>query len=256
MGIAIIAKGADFSSNNIGVITPSSNVPLVSIAIVGPATVTGTEADFSVTYEPSNTSQRDVYWSITSGGSYATINEQTGKLTVLPGASSASVTIKAESRYNDNVVATKSVTVTYELVYNLQQLAGFNDFSKKRSIYSAWPTGWAYPLMHAETQYIGGTVTDALSTNANGSCPYFFKIPVPAGSVSVNLPVIKSSSGYGYGFCDDSEVLVSTYLNTTIDTGTYQDIPVPSGATYLIVPLSQTIYNNSEVYNSMTVTFN
>lgn len=255
MGIAIIAKGADFSNKNIGVITPSSNVPLVSIAIVGPATVTGTEADFSVTYDPSNTSQRGVLWSITAGGTYATINENTGKLTVLPGASAASITIKATSRYNDNVVATKSVTVTYELVYNLQQLAGFNDFSKKRSIYSAWPTGWAYPLMYAETQYIGGTVTAALSTSEKGSCPYFFKIPVPAGAVSVNLPVMKSSSGFGYGFCDGNEVLVSTYLNTTIDTGTYQDIPVPSGAVYMIVPLSQTIYS-SEVYNSMTVTFN
>lgn len=254
MGIAIIAKGADFSNKNIGVITPSSNVPLVSIAIVGPATVTGTEADFSVTYEPSNTSQRGVLWSITSGESYATINEQTGKLTVLPGASAASVTIKAESRYNDNVVATKSVTVTYELVYDLQQLIGFNDFSKKRSKYSVFPTGWAYPLMYAGQQYVGGTVTAALDTSEAGTCPYFFKIPVPAGSVSVNLPVMKSSSGFGYGFCDGGEVLVGTYLNTTIDSGTYQDIPVPSGAVYMIVPLPLSIYN-SEGYNSMKVTF-
>lgn len=254
MGIAIIAKGADFSDNNIGTVTPFTDVQLSSISIDGPDTVVGTQAVFDIEYSPSNTTHRGVTWSITSGGQYATINSQ-GKLTVLGGASSASVTIQATSTYNQLITATKTITVTYNVEYDLEALIGFNDFSKKRSKFPNFPTGWAYPLMNAGQQYVGGTVTAALDTSATGSCPYFFKIPIPENSVSVNLPVMKSTSGYGYGFCDNSEILLSTYINTTIDSGTYNDITIPTGATYVIMPLAQSIYTNSSVFNNMKVTF-
>lgn len=262
MGIAIIAKGADFGSNNIGVITPSSNVPLVSIAIVGPSTISGTEADYSVTYEPSNTSQRGVLWSITSGGSYATINEQTGKLTVLPGASSASVTIKATSLYDDTIVATKTITVTLVLnvVMDFNELKTYNQTSwyvPNKNNPNNPIDGYSYYYIHADdATKVGANISTVYNVTGTDYGAYqAFKIPIPDGATSVELFPIKTTQYSGYAFVDNGDVVTGFIHNTTVNSGTAATYSIPAGSKFIYMPLSPTIYTNTNNGANLTVTF-
>ena len=113
MGKAIIVSDVSFAGFNLGSVTPIGNVPVQSIAIQGPDSVTGAAdaATFTIAYTPADTNQRRVNWSISSGSEYATISSQ-GVLSVLPGANNSSVTIRAESNYDPSIVDTKQIVVT------------------------------------------------------------------------------------------------------------------------------------------------
>lgn len=93
----------------------NADVALTSLSITGSSSVSNAsnEAQFGVTYSPSNTAQRGVSWSIVSGSDYASI-DQNGLLTVKNGASSNTVKIRATSKVNTSIFADKSVTVTYK----------------------------------------------------------------------------------------------------------------------------------------------
>lgn len=112
MGIAIIVPGVSYSDNNLGKVTISQQVPVTGISIIGNEVVRGESSQYTISYSPLNTSQRGVVWSVEQGGAYATIN-QNGLLTILQGASSSAVTIKAVSMHNAEVLATKVLQVTY-----------------------------------------------------------------------------------------------------------------------------------------------
>lgn len=112
MGIAIIVPGVSYSDNNLGKVTISQQVPVTGISIVGNEVVRGESSQYTISYSPLNTSQRGVVWSVEQGSAYATIN-QNGLLTILQGASSSAVTIKAVSTHNAEVVTTKVLQVTY-----------------------------------------------------------------------------------------------------------------------------------------------
>ncbi len=122
MGVAIIIPGVVFTEN-LGKVTLGSGggsgggddaVEVKSIAISGSDTVNtaNNRATYSVTYTPSNTTQKGVTWSLESGGEYATI-DQIGTLTV---KGSGSVTIKAVSKHNAAVTAMKVVSVVFNEV--------------------------------------------------------------------------------------------------------------------------------------------
>ena len=93
----------------------NADVALTSLSITGSSSVSNAsnEAQFGVTYSPSNTTQRGVSWSIVSGSDYAAIT-QNGLLTVKNGANSDTVKIRATSKVNTSIFADKSVTVTYK----------------------------------------------------------------------------------------------------------------------------------------------
>lgn len=112
-GIAIIVPGVDFSSKNLGTVKPA--IKLKSLAIVGADSVTDTNRSaYAVSYTPADTSEKGVMWSVTSGGSYATIDGE-GLLTVLDTAvTEQSVTIRATSSANERVFAEKTVIVQYK----------------------------------------------------------------------------------------------------------------------------------------------
>ena len=63
---------------------------------------------YSITFDPTNTAYKNVTWSIVEGGEYASIN-QDGRVTPI---GVGSVVIKAVSDYNNNIFATKKITVT------------------------------------------------------------------------------------------------------------------------------------------------
>lgn len=91
---------------------------LESISIVGPASAAGVSVKLEVEYNPADTTQKGVEWEITSGSAYAEI-DQTGRLTILQGASSAAVTVRATSTANPNISDTHQLTVTYDPVFTV-----------------------------------------------------------------------------------------------------------------------------------------
>ena len=251
MGIAIIAKGADFSENKIGTVTPSTFVELLSLSISGPSTVENS-AQFEAAFSPSNTTQRGVTWSIESGSQYATINANTGELTTLPGADGNIVTIKVTSKAKPSVSATKTVTTTTPTVYDWNDLLAMNQTSWQ----VAGPNtpnidGYQYYFIKADDNTkIGQNISAIKGGNEEYGAVKMFKIPVD-GWNKVNCPVFKTSSGYGYAFTDNNDIVKGLYTNSSLNSGTYQDITVPSGATYLYLPLSNSIY--TELGENMVV---
>lgn len=254
MGIAIIAKGADFNSKNIGQVTPVNIVELSSLSIVGPDSVNNS-AQFEVGYSPSNTTQRGVTWSIKSGSQYATIDANTGLLTTLPGADNSSVTIKVTSKAKPSVSAEKTVTTTTSTtVLDWNDLLATNQTQYRSSQNSSGVIdGWKYYFIHTDDQSkVGQNLSTVMgSTVADEGPLQCFKIPV-SGFSTIRVPVFKSSAGYGYAFTDDGNVVKGLYQNSTSDSGTYQDIAIPSGATYLYLPLSSSVY--TAVGTAMTAT--
>lgn len=110
-GIAYIINVANWASNNVGRVTFLEDVAVTGISIVGSPTMTDNSGvQYSINYTPSNTSQRGVIWSITSGAEYATIDSN-GLLTPKSGVTDANVTIQVTSIYNQSISATKSVRI-------------------------------------------------------------------------------------------------------------------------------------------------
>ncbi len=130
MGKALILSNCDFSAHNIGKVTFSENIPVVSISILGLNSVTGnTEATtYSIEYLPSSTTQRGITWSIISGSTYASISSD-GILTIKSNADNNSITIKAQSTDNPNIYSTKDVTVSYESPFEVPdfKIVGTNE---------------------------------------------------------------------------------------------------------------------------------
>ena len=89
-------------------------IPLETLTIFGDTSVTN-EATYTVNYNPVDTTETGVTWSIVSGSQYATIDSATGALSVLSGASSSAVVVRATSVINPTITADKTISVTYVL---------------------------------------------------------------------------------------------------------------------------------------------
>lgn len=88
------------------------------------------EWHLSAVMEPEETSYRGVTWSIVSGGSYASVDAETGVLKVLETATAEhTVTVKCTSTYNPAYTATRTLTVAYMEVpsWNLAKIKGAID---------------------------------------------------------------------------------------------------------------------------------
>lgn len=112
MGKAIILLDVDWSNNNLGQVTLAQDIPLESITIIGSAILEGESGSYTIEYNPSNTSEKGVIWTITSGSEYATI-DNSGNVTILPGASQNMVTIEAISIIRPEISGARQITVTY-----------------------------------------------------------------------------------------------------------------------------------------------
>lgn len=128
MGLAIIIPNLDFSSNNLGQVTFDMNVPIKGLSISA-GSRTDNDIQIEATYLPANTTQTGITWSIQSGSSYASINSSTGVLTVLQGASSNSVVVKATSTANNSITATCTLSVTYQKVVKRIQYIATNGYN-------------------------------------------------------------------------------------------------------------------------------
>lgn len=108
-----IVDAWDAVAAGVTVNTAGDAVALTGLSVSGDSTVgnMGNKAQYSVEYSPSDTTQRGVIWSVTSGSAYASIDES-GLLTVKSGANGNAVTIRATSKENTSIYAEKTISVT------------------------------------------------------------------------------------------------------------------------------------------------
>lgn len=256
MGIAIIAKGADFGTNNLGTVTPVTNVELSSLSIVGPDSVNNS-AQFEAGYSPTNTTQKGVTWSITSGSQYASIDSN-GLLTALAGADNDNVTIQIVSRVNPSISATKTVAVTAKVIIDFTELLTYNQTSWKNTAHpnSSNPIdGGAYYYINANDSSKVGQSISATITNDFYGAYQAFKIPVPDGATSVEIFPIKTSQTSGYAYVDNNDIITGFIFNTTVNSGTAATYSIPAGTKFIYMPLSPSVYNNTNSGANLTVTF-
>ena len=172
------------------------DVALTGLTVTGPSSVNNVnnEADFSVTYSPSDTTQRGVSWSIVSGSDYASI-DASGKLTVKNGANGNTVTVRATSAADSSIYADKSVTVTYRLVAE----ASWN----LPSSYTYDKDGTGYPTVQiTDTDSAGWTlsmpdwiVTEGGITSGTGSFSLMLPAEANAGAVRSGEIILKTADG-------------------------------------------------------------
>lgn len=196
MGVAVIIPGIKFG-NEYGQVTLSGTRPIKSIEILAEDSYTAPEVQLSVRLNPLTTTQRGIVWIITSGGEYATIDEN-GKLTVDSSASGASVTVKAMSYDNQGIYDTKTITLTYDAPVTLLE---------KVSI-----TG--YPTINT-----GCKLTDAMD-----SVEMKYKVTGAPGHVGMLWGTLNE---YSAAYYEDSSKIIVDFLadserNSALTKGTIQ----------------------------------
>lgn len=133
---------------------------LTSIEITGDATIVASEAQFGVAYTPSDTYLKGVEWEIVSGGEYATINRNTGKMTVKTNANASEVIIKATPIHDPTKAVTKTLTVTY-----LDAIV-FADPNMKAVCVANWDTDHNGEISHVEAEAVT-TIGEVFKDNTN-----------------------------------------------------------------------------------------
>lgn len=113
-GIIIKIPGISFTESNLGKVTDLEYIPLTSISIISDNVLVGSKANLSVTYNPIGATGIGVVWSIISGSEYASVNANTGELTIKAEASNSVVVVMATSVSESSIIDTKSITVTYQ----------------------------------------------------------------------------------------------------------------------------------------------
>lgn len=115
MGIAVIVPNVSFADANLGKVSIISDVPLQEVHIVADNFYIGTKALLATSFLPMNTGQRGLTWSITAGGSYASIDNN-GLVTILPTATSKQqITVEVSSVENPNITDQKTISVLYNI---------------------------------------------------------------------------------------------------------------------------------------------
>lgn len=244
-GIAIVLDGCDFSQNNLGKVTFVTSEPLVSIDINSQASYIGETVQLSVSYTPSSTNQKGITWSVTSGQQYASIDASTGLMTILPGASSNQVTIKATSTANASITSSKSITVTHNVVNTDLQSLTINGLSSVTGLTSTYSvsytpsntpqTGVAWSIMTGSQYATIDSSTGVLTINSIASS---------------SLVTIKATSSVNASISATKDVTV-TYQQSAIDL---QSIAV-SGSQTLVGVSSQysAVYTPSDTsYKGVT----
>lgn len=117
-GIAITIPNTNFHTEFGNIITDLIDTPVTGISIAGNDYYVGTRYAMTVNYTPVRTSHRGCRWSIVSGSEYASIDENTGVITIFESANMNTVTVRAVSTYNSQLTATKEITLLYRRAAN------------------------------------------------------------------------------------------------------------------------------------------
>lgn len=142
-GTFTVKISSDDGSYTVTWTSKAATTSVTSISITGSTSVTkGSSITLTATTSPTAATDRTVTWSITSGGSYATISSTsdttTGGKCVIKGVSAGSVTVRATAADGSGVYATKTITVSnpsysYYLYYDANGGSGAPSTQSKTS---------------------------------------------------------------------------------------------------------------------------
>lgn len=124
---SVVIKATSIYDNNVTA-TKQINVTYVKLPTVitvnGSGNVAALSALYTATFQPEDTTEREVVWSVIDGGEDVTI-DQNGKLTIGPNAQGIKVKVRATSSADSAIYGEKEVMCTYwigdanPIVYNL-----------------------------------------------------------------------------------------------------------------------------------------
>ena len=136
-GIALIVNGADFSARNLGKITFLENKPITGLKIELPSSIEGDVYRIIPMFTPIDTTERNLFWEITDGQSYASI-DQNGNLTIKSSATGNRITVKVTSVDNTSLSSTVSTNVKYKKEVPLESMSiiGATEFTGSLTKYS------------------------------------------------------------------------------------------------------------------------
>ena len=109
----MIIPSISYANSGLGKVTVKKDIPIEGISINAESSYTGTSVTLTAVYTPTNTSETGAIWSIESGNEYATIDSNTGVLSILDGASDSTIVVKVTSSKNDKLTDTKEIKVSY-----------------------------------------------------------------------------------------------------------------------------------------------
>jgi len=137
------------------------SVPLITLNIIGDSNIINNKYQFSASYNPVNTTEKLVSWSIVQGSNYATINANTGLLTVLSGTTSETITIRATSSFNTAIYADKTIVVTNPYLIEVENVArtknlstGFDPVAEDNYMIMAYRSSLANYVQQFATDFI------------------------------------------------------------------------------------------------------
>lgn len=216
MGVAIIIPDVTFE-NNIGKVTLENIVPLRSISINCPEEFEGSSFNLNVSYNPSDTTQRDIIIEIESGNEYASIDEY--KLVIKPTANKSVVKIKATSSINPSITANKTMLVTY---YD----------STRKDITSDFTFTQNYAIKAKESDKDFGKTVVVNRYKASN-----FVSTQGASKLIITMPAFTGGSSNGlcfYSSEDENTVIKGVVIGTASADGIeVREIEIPNSANYV-----------------------
>ena len=212
-GIAIIVPGADYSHEGLGRVTLLEDTVLESLSITGVSEITGRVVQMVVAYVPALTSDRDVVWSITSGGQYASINSSTGELTILSGANSSAVTVHVESTNDSSIYAEKQLTLTYQESLLELEISGESVVSGKTASYSL---AYLYDGVETSDQQYKGCTWEVVSGPATIKSQDADGCVLQLDSTADNSTIVLRASSTVEQGVQATKTITATYVGNNI----------------------------------------
>ena len=226
MGIAIIIPNVNFADDNLGKVTPLSGVNSLNGITIVANNANSDSTLIGIQYDPVNTNFKGVNYSIVSGSSYCSINQE-GMLSVNSGVDNKIISVKATSTSNPNISAIQNFIVS-------------NCFSKTKNL--ADPTGFENGYYHKDTGVLTGTNLDYYRSTG--------LIPVELGK-NYYISRKNGSSRVGIAghitFWDKDGNFVSGYEQPTNNDGTIE-VPTTANIKYM----RHSMINNVSLLNPLS----
>ena len=205
-----------------------------------------TSSDYgSVIIDENNVILAHYYETSENTGAYHTLNVPDGsKYLVLSVSASLSALDWSVTLFNDGYEDIKEdVKELDSRVANIEN-NGVKRIAKSE-VSTFYETGYLYNVNPGVITI--GTTTCNNVPKSSSSGAKTVKIPL-TGIKELTYPMFKTSGYSGSFMCDENDVVIWAYYNTTKDTGAYKTISIPPNAKYFILSISQTLYATSWYY--------
>lgn len=222
MGKAIIINDVNFASANLGRVTLVEEwVPLESLSITPVTGVIVNSHQMVVVYNPVNTTEVGVIWRITAGQQYASIDANTGLLTVNEGVTEEDVTVEVESTVDSSIKATLDIVVS-----NHSVLTWYVDNTAYATQVNGYDSKF-FPLMVKQVSALDNKVVNRVKFYATPSGTTSVKLAKYSFN-NINAPVLVSEIGV-YPIVDGENII--SFPDTELSQGQIIGVKEYNGTT-------------------------